>query len=84
MVRNLNTDTVLLTRPPSEFLLHRPDPAEAVHSVYKLKSHPGLVQYLHAAAGLPTKPTWLKAIKNKQFASWPGLTAKPSSPAPLP
>jgi hypothetical protein len=24
--------------------------------------------------GFPTKPTWLAAIKNKQFASWPGLT----------
>jgi hypothetical protein len=40
MVRNLNTDTVLLTRPPSEFLLKCPDPAEAVHSVYELKSQP--------------------------------------------
>jgi hypothetical protein len=26
------------------------------------------------AAGFPTKPSWLKAIKNKQYASWPGLT----------
>jgi hypothetical protein len=76
MVRNLNTDTVLLKRPPSEFLLNRPDPTEAVHSVYEMKSQPELVQYLHASAGFPTKPTWLKAIKNKQFASWPGLTAK--------
>jgi hypothetical protein len=25
-------------------------------------------------AGFPTKPSWLKAIKNKQYASWPGLT----------
>jgi hypothetical protein len=33
------------------------------------------VHYYHAAAGFPTKPTWLKAIKNKQFASWPGLMA---------
>ncbi len=31
--------------------------------------------YYHAAAGFPTKPTWLKAIKNKQLALWPGLTA---------
>jgi hypothetical protein len=35
-----------------------------------------LICYLHAAAGFPTKPTWLAAIKNKQLASWPGLTAK--------
>jgi hypothetical protein len=47
---------------------------EAVHSVYELKTQPELVRYLHASAGFPTKPTWLKAIKNKQFSSWPGLT----------
>ncbi len=76
MVWNLNTDTVLLKRPPSEFLFNHPDPTEAVHSVYELKSQPELVRYLHASAGFPTKPTWLKAIKNKQFASWPGLTAE--------
>jgi hypothetical protein len=43
--------------------------------VYELKKHPELVQYYHAAVGIPTKPMWLKAIKNMQFASWPGLTA---------
>ena len=32
------------------------------------------MQYYHAAAGFLTKPSWLKAIKNKQYASWPGLT----------
>jgi hypothetical protein len=37
------------------------------------KTQPELVQYCHAAAGFPTKPSWLKAIKNKQYASWPGL-----------
>jgi hypothetical protein len=76
MVRNLNTNTVLSNCPPSEFLLNRPDPTEAVHSVYELKMQPGLVRYLHALAGFPTKPTWLKAIKNKQFASWLGLTTE--------
>jgi hypothetical protein len=42
--------------------------------VYELKTQPELVQYYHAAAGFPTKPSRLKAIKNKQYASWPGLT----------
>jgi len=42
--------------------------------VYELKTQPKLVRYYHAAAGFPTKPSWLKAIKNKQYASWPGLT----------
>jgi hypothetical protein len=42
--------------------------------VYELKTQPKLVRYYHAAAGFPTKPSWLKAIKNKQYPSWPGLT----------
>jgi hypothetical protein len=44
--------------------------------VYELKTQPELIPYLHAAAGFPTKPTWIKAITNKQFASWPRLTTK--------
>ncbi len=43
MVRNLNTDTILLNCPPSEFLLNQPDPEEAVHSVYELKTQPELL-----------------------------------------
>ena len=34
-----------------------------------------MVRYYHAAAGFPTKPTWIRAIKNNHYASWPGLTA---------
>jgi hypothetical protein len=76
MVRNLNTNTVQSNCPPSEFLFNCSDPTEAVHSVYELKMQPELVQYLHASAGFPTKPTWLKAIKIMQFASWPGITTE--------
>ena len=32
-----------------------------------------LVRFYHAAAGFPTKPTWLAAIKNGHYASWKGL-----------
>ena len=42
--------------------------------MYKLRTQPELVQYYHVAAGFPTKPSWLKAIKNKQYTSWPGFT----------
>jgi len=45
-----------------------------IHNVYELKTQPELVQYCHAVAGFPTKPVWIKAIKNNQNASWPGLT----------
>ena len=33
-----------------------------------------LVRYYHTVEGFPTKPSWLKAIKNKQYVSWPDLT----------
>jgi hypothetical protein len=33
-----------------------------------------LINYLHAACFSPVKSTWLKAIKNGNFSSWPGLT----------
>ncbi len=75
LVRNNNTDTVIVNCPPSKFLPARPPPANAIHNVYEFKMQPELVRYYHAAAGFPTKPMRLKAIKNMQFASWPGLTA---------
>ena len=73
-VRNNNTDTIIVNRPPTELLPDRPEQSEAVHNVYELKTQPELVRYHHAAAGFPTKPTFLAAIKNKQFPAWPGLT----------
>jgi hypothetical protein len=73
-IKNNNTDTVLCDQCPTEFLPDRPPPSNTIHNVYELKTHPKLVRYYHAAAGFPTKPSWLKAIKNKQYASWLGLT----------
>jgi hypothetical protein len=70
LIRNNNTKTVIVNRPPSEFLPAHPPPTKVIHNVYELKTQPKLVHYSHAAAGFPTKPTWLKAIKNKQFALW--------------
>jgi hypothetical protein len=32
-----------------------------------------LVNYLHAACFSPIKSTWITAIKNGHFTSWPGL-----------
>ena len=46
------------------------------HSVYDLPNLEALVRYMHAAAGFTVKSTWLKAIKNGNFESWPGLTYK--------
>jgi hypothetical protein len=33
-----------------------------------------LINYLHAACFSPDKSTWITAIKNGSFSSWPGLT----------
>jgi hypothetical protein len=77
LVWNNNTKMVIVYRPPPKFLPApaRPPPTKVIHNVYELKTQPKLVHYYHAAAGFPTKPRWLKAIKNMQFASWPGLMA---------
>ncbi len=55
VVRNNNTNTVIVNRPPTEFLPERPPPTNAIHKVYELKMQPELVPYYHAAAGFPTK-----------------------------
>jgi len=65
MVQNLNTDTIIVNRPPTEFLPNRLPTEEAIYNVYELKTTPELVRYHHAAAGFPTKPQWIAAIKNK-------------------
>ena len=59
----------------TEYLTARPPPTEAIFNVFELKKQPEMVRYYHAAAEFPTKPTWIKAINNKQYASWPGLTS---------
>jgi hypothetical protein len=76
MVQNLNTDTIIVNRPPTEFLPNRLPTEEAIYNVYELKTTPELFRYYHVAAGFPTKPQWIAAIKNKQYASWPGLSVE--------
>jgi hypothetical protein len=34
-----------------------------------------LLQYLHASLLSPRKSTWLNAIRNGHFTTWPGITA---------
>ncbi len=74
VICNNNTDTVIINKPPSKFQPAHPPSSKATYNLYKLKTQPKLVRYYHPVAGFPTKPTWVQAIKNQQFASWPGLT----------
>ena len=73
-VTNANTDTLATAQSPQELLQATPPLTNALN-VYEIKKQPELVRYYHAAAGFPTKPTWLAAINNSHYASWPGLTA---------
>ncbi len=49
---------------------------EHIHNVYELPSVKPSIQYLHGAAGFPTKPSWLKAIRRGNYNSWPLLNVK--------
>ena len=44
------------------------------YSAYDLPSVAALVRYLHAASGFSVRDTWLWAIKDGNYATWPGLT----------
>jgi hypothetical protein len=49
-------------------------PNKTAANVYSLPLISWVIIYLHAAAGFPTKPAWLKAIANGNYKSWPGVT----------
>eukprot|EP00804_Cyclotella_cryptica_P001830 CCRYP_018403-RA/>CCRYP_018403-RA protein AED:0.65 eAED:0.23 QI:0/0/0/1/1/1/2/0/799 len=49
--------------------------SHAAHNAYQTSSRAKLVQFLHQCAFSPPPSTWIKAINNNQFSSWPGLTA---------
>ena len=45
-------------------------------NVYELPSIKQTIRYLHAAAGYPTKTTWLKAIRKGAYSTWPLVNVK--------
>ena len=80
-VQNINTDTIIIHGVPSSYLQQQqqqqqqPSTHETVNNVYELRSKAEMVQFYHAAAGFPTKRTWVRAVQRGHYASWPGLTA---------
>ena len=42
--------------------------------IRKKETHRDLARYLHASCFSPVHSTWTRAIKNRHFQSWPGLT----------
>ena len=65
---------VASTESPMELLAATAPPVDHILNVYELKTHPKLVRYYHAAAGFPTQPTWIAAIKNGHYSTWPGMS----------
>ena len=53
-----------------------PSPSEAINNVCELPSIEPAIRYLHHEAGFPTKATWLKAIRNGSYLSWPLVNIK--------
>ena len=51
-------------------------PTDTISNVYELTSMERAVRYLHGAAGFPTKATWIKAIRNGAYVSWPLINVK--------
>ena len=49
---------------------------DTIGNVYELPSIEQTIRYLHAAAGFPTKTTWLKATRKGNYNTWPLLTVK--------
>ena len=47
-----------------------PPKIDTINNVYELPSIGRAVWYLHAAAGFPTKVTWMKSIRNGNYLSW--------------
>ena len=53
-----------------------PSTSEGIYHVYDLPSIKPAIRYLHVVAGFPTKRTWLKAIRNGRYLTWPLITVK--------
>ena len=67
-------NSILTKASPTQILRDLPSAKELMCNVFELKTQPEIVRYYHAAAGFPTKATWLKAIGMGFFATWTGLT----------
>ena len=69
-----NTDTIAVRQAPQQILQSmKPPTQDIVSNVYEVKTKPELVRYYHTTAGSPTKSSWLVAIRNGHYESWPGL-----------
>eukprot|EP00536_Pseudo-nitzschia_multiseries_P018761 jgi/Psemu1/57217/gm1.57217_g len=61
---------MVILSPPNKYPIHTGAGA------YQIQAIPKLIRFYHAAAGYPTKETWVRAIERGSFATWLGLTAQ--------
>jgi hypothetical protein len=80
MVHKEGTVTITTTTPAdiqgwrAEMSLWEFDPTNNHYKPQKVSSLPAIpmaIRFLHSAAGYPTKTTWIAAIKNRNFTTWP-------------
>ena len=79
-VREPSTKLWVLPLAPKTKPEHRPyqlpDEEEYAANAYQMTSKASLIEYLHQCLLCPPKSTLIKAIKNNQLITWPGLTAE--------
>lgn len=63
-----------ITRQHINTCMNAPILPEYLHYIYELPSIRHTICYIHAAAGYPVKATWLKAIRNGNYITWPLVT----------
>jgi hypothetical protein len=65
---------------PSGSPMVLPDPhptyKRLANSAYELKTKVALIEFLHRACFSPSISTWVQAIEQNFFTTWPGLTAE--------
>ena len=75
--RNGENDLWQIPLPPAEIKQQEEDTLFELNnlalSAYKQTNAKDLAKYLHACAGYPVIETWIKAIRNGYYASWPKL-----------
>eukprot|EP00804_Cyclotella_cryptica_P019039 CCRYP_014449-RA/>CCRYP_014449-RA protein AED:0.30 eAED:0.29 QI:0/0/0/0.75/0/0/4/0/637 len=92
LVLNKNADTLLLDAPGGttatnpRYKIHHSrntmahlqtiNTPDTLANVHELPSIAEAVRYLHGAAGFPTKSTWLAAIRNGNYSTWPLINIK--------
>eukprot|EP00804_Cyclotella_cryptica_P024843 CCRYP_001787-RA/>CCRYP_001787-RA protein AED:0.43 eAED:0.46 QI:0/0/0/1/0/0/3/0/256 len=85
---NENTDTLILdskcglqsTQPDIMYLhLHTSENTSSLPTMQHRPYTQCSIRYLHAAAGFPTKSTWLAAIRKGNYSTWPLITVKTST-----